>query len=81
MSLMPRPLGRATWLAYAPLRLAVAWLRCALAWPLAYLPAWAGGQAGWAASLCFGFLVFGEFLVAEKFAKPVSVLSLAKILK
>jgi len=43
---MPRPLGRAAWLAYAPLRLAVARLRCTLARALAYLPAWAGGHAG-----------------------------------
>jgi len=43
---MHRPLGRAALVVKSPFSLAVARLHSTLAWPLAYLPAWAGGQAG-----------------------------------
>ncbi|HPY99768.1 MAG TPA: hypothetical protein PK009_03050 [bacterium] len=56
-----------------------------LAWPLAHLPAWAGGHAGldagiFYARLRFGFFVFGGFWAAAKSAKHFSVLNLAKII-
>lgn len=63
---MHRPLGRAALVVYAPFSLAVARLHSTLAWPLAYLSAWAGGQAGWVASLSIRLLRIWRILGGGK---------------